>query len=84
MGSESPQLRLRATAIRTGVRLVNAAGALERATVPELELAAVPIAADAIVDLDEAEIGDAAPLGVLRIAARQASTRSRSADDLST
>lgn len=84
MGSESPQLRLRATAIRTGVRLVNAAGALERATVPELELAAVPIAADAIVDLDEAKIGDAAPLGVLRIAARQASTRSRSADDLST
>lgn len=71
MGSESQQLRLWTIAIRTGVRLVNAAGALERATVSELEreLAAVPIAADVIVDLDEAEIGDAAPLGVLRLRA---------------
>jgi anti-anti-sigma regulatory factor len=71
MGSDSPQLRLRTTAIRTGVQLVTAKGELERSTVPELEreLAAVPVAADVIVDLDEAEIADAAPLGVLRLRA---------------
>ena len=77
MESEVPQLRLRTTAIRTGVQLVTAAGELDRATAPELEraLAAVPVAADVVVDLDEAHVDDAAALTVL--AASSARLRAR-------
>jgi anti-anti-sigma factor len=73
MGSEAGQLRLRTTAIRTGVQLVSASGALDRASAPELERALdqVPVAADVIVDLDEAQVADTTALGVLRrVAAR--------------
>ncbi len=68
MGSEAGELRLRTTAIRTGVHLVTAAGALNRESAPELEqqLEQVPAAADVIVDLDEAEVADASAFGVLR------------------
>ena len=68
MGSEAGELRLRTTAIRTGVHLVSAAGALDRETVPELarELEQVPAAADVIVDLDAADVADSSAFGVLR------------------
>jgi anti-anti-sigma factor len=68
MGSEAGELRLRTTAIRTGVHLVTASGALDRASAPVLarELEQVPAAADVIVDLDEAELADASAFGVLR------------------
>jgi anti-anti-sigma factor len=71
MGSEQPRLRLRTTAIRTGVHLVGAEGELDRSSSAELEreLSAVPAAADVIVDLDEARVADSTPLRVLRAAA---------------
>jgi len=50
------------------VHLVSATGALDRESVPELEheLEQVPVAADVIVDLDEAQVADSSAFGVLR------------------
>ena len=71
MGSEQAGLRVRTVAVRTGVQLVSAEGALDVSTAPRLEreLERVPAAADVIVDVGRARLGDATALGVLRRAA---------------
>ena len=73
MGFEQRGLRLRTTAMRSGVQLVSAEGELDGSTAPELEreLAQVPAAADVIVDVGRARFADGAALRVLRHAAER-------------